>query len=52
MDLLIAEMTATGGIMILAIGLNIIELTKIKVANLLPGLLIAVLIVPISYFLM
>ena len=38
-DLFIQEMTATGGIMIIAIGLNLIGLTKIRVANLLPSLL-------------
>lgn len=47
LDLFIVELTATGGIMILAIGLNIMELTKIKVANLLPGLIVVAIIVPI-----
>jgi uncharacterized membrane protein YqgA involved in biofilm formation len=41
----IAEMTAAGGIMIMAIGLNLLGITKIKVANLLPGILVAVLLV-------
>lgn len=45
LDLFIQEMTATGGIMILAIGLNITGLTKIRVANLLPGILCVMLIV-------
>lgn len=40
----IAEMTATGGLLILAIALNILGLKEIKVANLLPALLAAVLI--------
>ncbi|WP_077623766.1 DUF554 domain-containing protein [Sediminibacillus massiliensis] len=35
----IAEMTATGGLMIVAIGLNLLKLTHIRVANLLPALL-------------
>lgn len=43
---LIVELTAVGGIMIVAIGLNILELKKIKVANMLPALL-----GPIIYFL-
>ena len=34
----ISEMTATGGLMILAIGLNLIGITKIRVANLIPGI--------------
>lgn len=42
---LIAELTAVGGIMIVAIGLNILELKKIKVANMLPALL-----GPVIYF--
>ncbi|SDJ56176.1 DUF554 domain-containing protein [Salimicrobium halophilum] len=39
LDLFITEMTATGGLMIVAIGLNILNLTKIRVANLLPALI-------------
>lgn len=41
----IAEMTATGGVMIIGIGLNLLGITKIRVANLLPGILVAVLLV-------
>ncbi|MEK5467917.1 DUF554 domain-containing protein [Paenibacillus sp. FSL R7-0210] len=41
----IAEMTATGGVMIIGIGLNLLGIAKIKVANLLPGILVAVLLV-------
>lgn len=44
-------MTATGGLMILAIGLNLIGLTKIRVANLVPGILVVGMIVTIVYFL-
>ena len=36
MNQFIVEMTATGGIMISAIGLNLLGFIKIKVANLLP----------------
>ncbi len=42
---MIAEMTATGGVLILAIGLLLLDLKRIRVANLLPALLIAPLIV-------
>lgn len=45
MDALIVEITGTGGIMIVAIGLNLLGVAKIRVANLLPGLLIAVVLV-------
>jgi uncharacterized membrane protein YqgA involved in biofilm formation len=47
--LFIREMTATGGIMIVAIGLNMIGLTKIRVANLLPGILVVAIVVTIAY---
>ena len=49
LDMFIQEMTATGGIMILAIGLNIAGLTKIRVANLLPAILIVSVIVAIMF---
>lgn len=46
----IAEMTATGGIMICAIGLNLIGIVKVKVANLLPSILVTALIVTVNHF--
>lgn len=49
LDLFIQEMTATGGVMIMAIGLNIVGLTKIRVANLLPGIVVVGLIVTIIF---
>jgi hypothetical protein len=49
MDQFIVEMTATGGIMIFAIGLNLTGITKIKVANFLPGILVTGVIVTILY---
>lgn len=39
------EMTATGGVLILGIGLNILGITKIKVGNMLPAIFGAVFIV-------
>ncbi|MCZ0870609.1 DUF554 domain-containing protein [Peribacillus sp. AS_2] len=50
MDSFILEMTATGGVMILAIGLNIIGVTKIRVANLLPGIIITAILVTFMYY--
>ncbi|MCZ8538399.1 DUF554 domain-containing protein [Paenisporosarcina quisquiliarum] len=47
--LYIQEMTATGGVMIVAIGLNMIGLTKIRVANFLPGILVVAIVVAIAY---
>ncbi|QCR34328.1 DUF554 domain-containing protein [Lysinibacillus sp. SGAir0095] len=45
LNLFIQEMTATGGVMIMAIGLNIAGLTKIRVANLLPGIVVVGIVV-------
>ncbi|MDN4494147.1 DUF554 domain-containing protein [Ureibacillus aquaedulcis] len=45
LSLFIQEMTATGGVMIMAIGLNIAGLTKIRVANLLPGIVVVAIVV-------
>jgi uncharacterized membrane protein YqgA involved in biofilm formation len=50
MNQFIKEMTATGGVMIFAIGLNLTGITKIKVANLLPGILVTAVIVTILYY--
>jgi uncharacterized membrane protein YqgA involved in biofilm formation len=47
LDKIIQEITATGGILIMAIGLNILEIVKIRVANLLPAILVAGFIVPL-----
>ncbi|MEH6949078.1 DUF554 domain-containing protein [Bacillus sp. JJ634] len=49
MDMFIAEMTATGGLMIAVIGLNIMGLTKIRAANLLPGILVVGIFVSFVY---
>ncbi|MGM0830902.1 MAG: DUF554 domain-containing protein [Bacillota bacterium] len=49
MDAYIVEMTATGGIMIFAIGLNLLGVTKIRVANLLPGIIVVGLVVGIIH---
>jgi len=48
-DAMIREMSATGGVMILAIGLLLLGLKRIRVANLLPGLIIAPLIVAVLH---
>ncbi|GAA0467767.1 DUF554 domain-containing protein [Alkalibacillus silvisoli] len=39
LELFIEDMTATGGLLIVAIGLNLLKITQIRVANLLPSLL-------------
>jgi uncharacterized membrane protein YqgA involved in biofilm formation len=38
-DFAVAELICAGSVMIIALGLNLIGVTKIKVANLLPGLI-------------
>jgi uncharacterized membrane protein YqgA involved in biofilm formation len=48
-EAMIQEMSATGGVMILAIGLLLLDVKRIRVANLLPGLVIAPLIVAILH---
>lgn len=40
----VTEMTATGGILILAIGLNVLEIKRIRVGNLLPAIPVAVML--------
>ncbi|MGE7676214.1 DUF554 domain-containing protein [Lysinibacillus sp. NPDC094403] len=47
LQMFIHEMTAVGGVMIFAIGLNIAGLTKIKAANLLPGIIVVGIVVAI-----
>lgn len=49
LQLFIKEMTATGGVMILAIGLNITGLTKIRVANLLPAIIVVGIVVAVMF---
>lgn len=46
-DVMIREMTATGGVMILAIGLLLLDVKRIRVANLLPALVIAPAVVAV-----
>lgn len=50
LERLIAELTASGGVVIIAIGINILGLKQIKVANLLPSILIMTMIVLIQYY--
>ena len=41
---IINEMTATGGLLILGIAMNLLQITKIKVGNLLPAILVAAIL--------
>lgn len=49
-DQAITEMTAVGSMLILAIGLNMLGVTKLKVANLLPGVAFPVVFQAILFF--
>lgn len=51
LDLLMGEISAIGGLMIFAIGLNIMDITKIRVSNYLPGILILIGIVTVQFYL-
>lgn len=46
---LITEISAVGGIIIIGIGLNILEITKIKVSNMLPALILIIPIYHLAY---
>jgi uncharacterized protein len=47
-DPMIAEMTATGGIILLGLAIVMLDVKKIRVANFLPGLVIAPLLVAVA----
>lgn len=50
MDDIIIAITGTGGVMIIAIGIRLLGLMNIRVANMLPAILIAVVFVVIQYY--
>lgn len=47
-DMVIAEMTSAGGLLIFGLGLNMIGLTKLKLMNYLPAIFLPMAIVPIA----
>ncbi|MGX7150574.1 DUF554 domain-containing protein [Enterococcus ureasiticus] len=51
LDLLMGEISAIGGLMIFAIGLNIMDITKIRVSNYLPAILILIGIITVKFYL-
>ncbi|MBO0472493.1 DUF554 domain-containing protein [Enterococcus ureasiticus] len=51
LDLLMGEISAIGGLMIFAIGLNIMSITKIRVSNYLPAILILIGIITVKFYL-
>jgi hypothetical protein len=46
-DPMVAEMTATGGVLMLALGLGLLEIKRIRAGNLLPAIIIAPVIVAV-----
>lgn len=40
-EVILQEITASGGVMIMAIGTNMLHITKIRIGNMLPGMLVA-----------
>ena len=46
-DIVINELTAVGGLILIGLGINILEIKKLKILNLLPSLIIVVIL---SYF--
>ncbi|MGM0877086.1 MAG: DUF554 domain-containing protein [Bacillota bacterium] len=49
LEILIAELTSTGGVLIFAIGINMLGIKQIRVANLLPSILVVTIIVLVQY---
>ena len=45
---LILAMTSTGGVLLLGLGLGLLELKEIRVANMLPALIVAPLLVALE----
>lgn len=51
LDAMIIQITAVGGVLVIGVGLNILQIKKINVANMLPALVIAAAAVPLqNYF--
>lgn len=46
-DAVVAEMSATGGLLIVGIGINLLGIMEIKVGNLLPGIIMAIPLTPL-----
>lgn len=43
-EIIVNQLTATGGVLILGLGISLLEIKKIKVANLLPALFVVVIL--------
>jgi len=47
-DVVVDELTATGGILLLGLGINILEIKKLRILNMLPSLIVIVVLVYLS----
>ena len=47
-DALIAEMSAVGGVLLIGIAINLLEIKQLKLANILPAIFIAPIIIIIT----
>ena len=47
-DAIITEMSAVGGLLIFAIGINMLGLTKVRVGNMLPAILVPCVYIPVA----
>jgi hypothetical protein len=50
-DPMVAEMTATGGVLMLALGLGLLQIKRIRAGNLLPAIVFAPIIVAVTHWL-
>ncbi|MDR6554334.1 DUF554 domain-containing protein [Paenibacillus qinlingensis] len=48
LDAMIVQITAVGGVLVIGVGINILQIRKINVANMLPALVIAAAAVPLQ----
>ncbi|KRF30193.1 DUF554 domain-containing protein [Paenibacillus sp. Soil787] len=50
LDAMIVQITAVGGVLVIGVGLNILQIKKMNVANMLPALVIAAAAVPLQHY--
>ncbi|NOV02915.1 DUF554 domain-containing protein [Paenibacillus planticolens] len=49
LDAMIVQITAVGGVLVIGVGINLLQIKKINVANMLPALIIAAAAVPVQH---
>jgi hypothetical protein len=49
-DAVVAEMTCAGSVLIIALGLNLLGITKLKVMNYVPAVFLPIVLVPLYDF--